>query len=102
MKGNIIDRHVSEDYFKKIHKNKFFTYLFSCESVTPVGKSHHILTDNVYVELNNSWYTRYHPVKFFNSYNSMLKFIYKEPLISKYCTFSPGGCYIISKENIVY
>ena len=101
LKGNIIGRHTSQIFFERVHNNKFFTYLFNDEQIPSVGKSHHLLTDNMYVELNNSWYTRFHPIKFFSNYNELLKFIYKDPLSSKYCTFSPGACYIITRENVL-
>jgi hypothetical protein len=29
------------------------------------------------------------------------RFVYKNPVIPRYCTFSPGGCYIVNKEQIL-
>ena len=28
------------------------------------------------------------------------RFVYKDPVIPRYCAFSPGGCYIVNKEQI--
>jgi hypothetical protein len=101
LKGNIVGRHLSLKHFEKVYKNKFFTYLFNDEQLPPISKSHFLLSESKFVELNNSWYARYHPTKYFNNYNVLLNFIYNNPIVSKYLLFSPGACYIISKNHVL-
>ncbi|MDA9272967.1 DUF3431 domain-containing protein [Flavobacteriaceae bacterium] len=100
LKGNIIGRHISLEYFERVYQNKYFTYLYNDINIATNGKSYFLLTESKFVELNNSWYARYHPSRYFSNYNDLLKFIYKKPVISKYNLFSPGACYILSKKQI--
>lgn len=101
LKGNIIGRHISLEYFKRVYQNKYFTYLYNDINIATNGKSYFLLTESEFVELNDSWYSRYHPTRYFSNYNDLLKFIYKEPVISKHLLFSPGACYILSKKQIL-
>jgi len=108
MKGNTIGRHVSEDKFKRLVKNKFFTCIEECESHNPHQKSLKngfamITCDGGWMEKNNSWYLKHHahPVKYFLSYNDFLNFCFDNPVLPKYIRFAPGGCYIVPKEQIL-
>jgi hypothetical protein len=53
------------------------------------------------LELNTSWYLNHHSVKYFNSYNDFLKFIYVAPVLPKYINFAPGANYIVPRQNIL-
>ena len=75
LKGNIIGRHVSLEYFKRVYQNKYFTYLYNDINIATNGKSYFLLTESEFVELNDSWYSRYHPTRYFSNYNDLLKFI---------------------------
>jgi hypothetical protein len=102
LKGNIIGRHVSRDFFLRVYDNHYYTFLYEDKSVRDkIRKDVFFLAqENEYLEINNSWYSGSgHPVKYFNNYNNLLKFVYQDPVIPEYCLFSPGGCYIISKEQ---
>ena len=89
LKGNIIDRHVSKEFFNKVYDNKFYTFLYNDRnSWSKIKKDVFFLSmENQYLEYNNDWYVPYHPHKYFGSFNSLLKFIYKDPLIPEYCCF---------------
>lgn len=57
----------------------------------------------MYIEKKNSWYVESseHPKKYFNDVDDLLRFIYKKPMIPKYCMFSPGACFIVRREQIL-
>jgi len=103
IKGNIIGRHVSKEFFERVYDNKYYTFLYNDrESWDKIKKDVFFLSkENEFLDVNNSWYVPYHPHKYFSNFNSLLTFIYKDPLIPEYCCFAPGGCYIISKYQVL-
>lgn len=121
LKGNIIGRHVSKEYFDAVYQNTFFTYLYEERSMrdryskaTPEVIAAHngkdpsegciasLLSQSRFIEVNSSWYMHEntHPSKYFTDFDDLLRFIYKDPVIPKYVEFAPGGCYILRKEQV--
>lgn len=109
LKGNIIGRHVSKEYFDRVYNNKWFTYLYQDKStwdrLQKGGDENSIaslLSEESYIELNTSWYmSENHSYRYFYDMDDFYKFVYKDPVIPKYCSFSPGGCYIVGREQIL-
>ena len=61
-----------------------------------------LLSEEGYIELNSSWYmNQSHTYRYFYNMDDFYKFVYKDPVIPRHCTFSPGGCYIINKEQVL-
>ena len=107
MKGNTIGRHISEEKFKRVVNNKYFTciedYTFHDQNQKSLRNGHALLScDGGWMEKNTSWYLRHHlhPTKYFLSYNGFINFCFKNPVLPKYLRFPPGACYIVSKEQI--
>nr|WP_297763127.1 DUF3431 domain-containing protein [uncultured Butyrivibrio sp.] len=109
LKGNIIGRHVTEDFFNRTYDNKWFTYLYqdptTWERYKKGGDPDSIaslVSEEGFIELNSSWYMRQsHSYRYFYDMDDFMKFVYKNPVIPRYCTFAPGGCYIIHKSQIL-
>jgi len=101
VKGNIFPRHISEEYFDKISNSDIFTPIFEPIRHKESYPMSLILDDTSYLELNTNWYLNHHSVKYFNSYNDFLKFIYVDPVIPKYIKFAPGANYIVPRQNIL-
>ena len=104
LKGNIIGRHLSREFFNRVYNRQIYTFLFEDRSLREkITKDVFFLTqENKYLEVNNSWYAGTdHPKKYFRNFNSLLNFIYQDPLIPEYCCFSPGACYIVSKYQVL-
>lgn len=115
LKGNMIGRHCSEEFFAQMYDNKSFTFLYDEKQYwdkfakfTSDGQKNEIGTtflgmENVYIEKNNSWYadSPNHPKKYFNDVDDLLRFIYKKPMIPQYCMFSPGACFIVRREQVL-
>ncbi len=100
-KGNMIGRHISKEYFDRVYDNKCFTALYDAPKyLDKRGVAYH-LYDGAFLEINNDWYTSAKPFKYFRTYNELLSFVFKNPIISKWLLFSPGACYIVSKEQVL-
>lgn len=100
-KGNMIGRHISEGYFSHVYDNKFYTALYDDRSwVDKPGVAYHVY-DGAFLEINNNWYAGSKKCKYFRSYNDLLGFIFMRPILPKWLLFSPGACYIVSKEQVL-
>lgn len=115
LKGNMIGRHCSKEFFEQVYDNKSFTFLYDEKQYwdrfgkynaqnekNEVGNTF-LAMENVYVEKNDSWYvdSPNHPKKYFNDVDDLLRFIYKMPMIPQYCMFSPRACFIVRREQIL-
>lgn len=104
LKGNIIGRHLSKDFFDRVYDNHYYTFLYEDKSVrAKVKKEVFFLSmENEFVEYNDSWYVNTdHPKKYFACFNDLLTFVYRDPVIPEYCCFAPGACYIVLKEQVL-
>ena len=120
-KGNMIGRHVSGEYFDRAMHNTWFTYLYeeremrarySRPTATMLeanngkdiseGSIANLLTECQFTEENSSWYmqTGTHPCRYFTEYDSLLTFVYKDPILPKIIAFAPGGCYIVRGDQV--
>lgn len=125
-KGNMIGRHCSKEYFDRVYDNSYFTYLYedresrakfskpdsgNSDGGEADGKTTEkvqvsdiasLVSESQYIEENSSWYvdSPSHPHRYFNNFDDLLKFVYKDPVIPKYCLFSPGACFIVRREQI--
>ena len=115
LKGNMIGRHCSKEFFLRKFDTKSFTFLYEEKQYwnkyakydengqkNPIGNAF-LTTENTFVEINNSWYvdSPNHPTKFFNDVDDMLRFIYKDPMIPQYFEFASGACYIVRREQVL-
>lgn len=109
-KGNMLGRHCSKEYFDRVYDNSFFTYLYEDrESRERFSKTQEneksissLVSESQYIEENTSWYvdSPNHPHRYFDNLDDLLLFIYKDPVIPRYCLFAPGACYIVRREQI--
>ncbi len=120
-KGNMIGRHVSEEYFRRAVRNTWFTYLYEEKQMRDryakataetlarhngkdpgEGSIASLLSECEYQEQNSSWYmnTGTHPVRYFDDYDALLTFVYKDPVIPRFIAFAPGGCYVVRADQI--
>ncbi len=104
MKGNLFPRHVTLAYWESVMNNETFTPLED-PAILEVKKPNSAFTlGGGYEEINHNWFTflyRKHPIKFFNTLDSFLKYVYKNPPHFRYVRFAPGANYIVPKENIL-
>ena len=115
LKGNMIGRHCSREFFEQVYDNQSFTFLYDekqywdkfskyngNEQRNEAGTTF-LAMENVYVEKNDSWYVESpnHPKRYFNDADDLLRFIYKKPMIPQYFMFSPGACFIVRREQVL-
>lgn len=98
--GNIFPRHVARDYFDRLVNNNFFTPFEDLRKHEERWPISFFSSDGGFCEINNSWYLKYHPTKYFHDYNDFLRFCFKNPVIPKYIRFAPGANYIVPREHI--
>jgi len=104
LKGNIIGRHCTREFFERVYDNKYFTFLYSDRNVQITFGVNGLVMENMYIEKNESSIyvsSPNHPHIYFDDLNRLMKFIYKDPVIPTYCLFSPGACYIVRKEQVL-
>lgn len=112
-KGNMLGRHCSKEYFDRVYRNRYYTFLYEDKSIVSKLKQQGIMTkeeepveclvsESHFLEQNTSWYVESpeHPHRYFDDYNSLLSFIYKKPVLPKYNVFSPGACYIVGRDQV--
>lgn len=111
IKGNIIGRHIEEDVFKsRIKQNGFVSLYSDINTYNPTyTKSHRILTTFIaqqiapgyFLEKTNNWYINSRKKgEFYPKLEDMFKFITNRSL-PKFITFTPGGCMLVPKQNIL-
>ena len=100
---------VSKEFFDRVYDNKWFTYLYQDKTMWERYKKGgdensiaSLLSEEGYIELDSSWYmNQSHSYRYFYDMDDFYRFVYKDPVIPRYCNFSPGGCYIINREQIL-
>ena len=59
------------------------------------------ISDNGYVEINNSWYKFSFPRKYFSDYDEFYSYIFKDCNLPDFVRFAPGANFIVPRENIL-
>jgi hypothetical protein len=100
-KGNMIGRHITQEYFDRIYDNKCYTSLYNDRNFTDKTDVAYQLYDGAFLEVNNAWYASAKSHKYFKTYNDLISFVFKDPIIPHWLLFSPGACYIVSREQVL-
>jgi len=99
-KNNIFDRHINKNLFANLIKRNIFT---SLQEKTYLNNSFVSLriSDQGFSEINTSWYKYNYDRLFFADYNDFYRYIFNSTEIPIFLKFSPGGNYLLKKENIL-
>jgi len=100
-KGNMIGRHITQEYFDRVYGNNCYTFLYSDRNWCDKEGVAYSLYDGAFLEKNNGWYADIKTRKYFRTYNDLLSFIFINPIISPWLMFCPGACYIVTKEQVL-
>lgn len=122
-KGNMIGRHTSKEFLERTAGNHWFTYLYEEKNMRPryskatpevlaandgkdpsEGCISFLTSESHLLELNNSWYMDQtsHTWEYFGTFDDLLRFVYRDPVIPKYTEFAPGACYIVERDQILH
>ena len=99
-KNNIFDRHLNKYSFTKLIKRNIFTSL----QEDSYGNNNFVslnVSDQGFNEINSSWYKYNYDRLFFANYNDFYKYIFNSREVPTFLKFSPGGNYLLKKENIL-
>lgn len=102
--GKVISNgNITLEHFLELSNNKYFTELndFATEPWRFNGRDNKIGPDGSYLELNNNWYFGLQPNKYYNNIDVFFNDFYVSPKKMQYIRFSPGGCYVVPKSNIL-
>lgn len=97
-KGNMIGRHISQEFFDRVYNNKYYTFLYDDRGYVEKCGVAYQLYDGAFLEFNNSWYVSARTHTYFTNFNDLLTFVFKNPIVPKWLLFSPGACYIVSSS----
>ncbi len=106
LKGNLIGRHCSREYFGRVMHNTWFTYLYEEKQMrgryAQPDSIACLASESKFIEDNTNWYmqTGTHPSRYFDSYDDLLRFVYVDPVLPRRVLFSPGACYIARAEQL--
>ena len=100
-KDNVFKRHIKEEIFIKLLRNNIFTSLEDINYFEYNSLINILVSDQGFIEINNSWYKNHFPRKYFSDFNKFYNFIFNNNSNPQYIKFSPGANYIVPKENIL-
>lgn len=101
-KGNMVPRHINlEDFELKTGSPvEDLVPMFSPSYVEQNARVATISDSGWYREKNNDWYVPMSRHRFFASLNDMGRFLYSNWKDEDFISFSPGACYLISRERL--
>lgn len=99
-KNNVFPRHVSRQTFERLALRKVFTAIEEPARWNNRYPYSMLSCDNGFLEINNSWYTKYQPRKYFYSFDDLHSFIFRDSCRPRYLRFAPGANYVVPKQNI--
>ncbi|MGV8951666.1 MAG: DUF3431 domain-containing protein [Cypionkella sp.] len=101
-KNNIYPRHMRESEFARLCARKVFTPLvdhtYWTRLALPISATS---SDDGYLEINNSHYSRDRTGRFFSSFNEFFDFVFDSGTTPDYLQFAPGANYVVPRENIL-
>jgi hypothetical protein len=102
IKGNIIGRHIEKQFFERIYRRNYYTFLFNDSKIKEISGIQHLTDPSNFIEINNSWFISKSNHRYFVTVNDCLNFFFKNVRQTKYVNFSPGGCYIVERQRILF
>jgi len=101
-KGNMVPRHITlEDYeLNTALLQEDVVPMFSPSYVEQNARVATVTATGWYKEKNNDWYVRFSRHRFFSSLNDMGRFLYSNWVDWDFIPFSPGACYLVSRERL--
>ena len=101
LKGNIIGRHVTKDFWDRNYNNSHYTFLWDDPNFVDKEEIAYSLYSGHFLERNNSWYVPHSQHRYFTNLNQLISFFYDIDKFPEFNLFAPGGCYIVEKNRIL-
>ena len=102
VKSNIVPRHVVDfDALKRLLANPAgIVMLWSDPTFVSSNFQDSKLFQNFYLERNNSWFLTTQTDRRFSDFDAFMDFVFTDWPRPKWIPFSPGACYLISREHL--
>lgn len=101
-KNSTYPRHVSETCFARLCMRDVYTPIVDPESWEgmrfPVST---MSSAGDFLEINDSWYARRKPGRYFNDFPSFFRFIFPNAPVPTYLRFGPGGNVVVPRAHIM-
>jgi hypothetical protein len=101
LKGNVIGRHVTQEFWDKNYDNSFYTFLWQDPKFIDKPGIAYSLGSGQLIEKNNNWFVTKSTHRYFTGVNQLISFFYESSFFPEYNLFAPGGCYIVERERIL-
>lgn len=101
LKGNIIGRHVTQEFWDRNYDNSFYTFLWQDSEFRDKPGIAYSLGSGQFIERNNNWFVARSTHRYFTELNQLISFFYESSIFAEYNLFAPGGCYIVERERIL-
>jgi hypothetical protein len=101
VKGNIIGRHVTREFFDRSMLKSNYTFLYQDPSVGLRQGISSLLFESSFLEKNNSWFADSKRHRYFATTNELINFLYLEPVFPDWLNFAPGACYIVPNSMLL-
>ncbi len=100
-KNNTFPRHVDKETFSRLTSRRVFTPIEDVSRYKLKYPGSMLSCNNGFLELNTSWWTSYHPGKYFHSFDDFWMYIFDTKSLPRYVRFAPGANYVVPRENIL-
>lgn len=101
LKGNIIGRHLTQEFWDQNYNNTFYTFLWQDPGFSDKPGIAYSLSGGQLIERNNNWFITKSTHRYFTEVNQLISFFYECSVFPEYNLFAPGGCYIVERERIL-
>ena len=99
-KGNVPGRHCSDEWLSKAIGRDCYEFLWDDPNLKDKQDIQHRLYPGRYIEINNSWYVKDSPHRYFTNFDDFCDFIFLDYKKSRFNLFSPGACYQVERDRI--
>lgn len=99
-KGNLPGRHCNDQWFDTAISRNRYEFLWDDSSLEDKENVQYRLYPGRYLEINNSWYVKDSPHRYFVSFDDFCDFLFLDYRKTKFNLFSPGACYQVERDRI--
>ncbi len=100
IKSTTVPRHCSIAYFESTFSLEYFTAFWLPDKEISTSADRQTLSGFI-TELNNNWYVKSRPHKYFCQLNDLLEFIFFEPFHPQHLTFILGANFICESSRLL-
>lgn len=99
-KGNMPGRHCDETWFERATSSNLYEFLWDDAHLKDREYVEYRLAPGRYLEINNSWYAKSAPHRYFVNFDDFCNFLFANYRSPRFLLFSPGACYQVERERI--